>query len=189
MKSGEEVLDDRGYQDEIRHEAEAPATPALIIAYGNPLRNDDGLGWSVADALEQKLGSASIEIVRLQQLTPELAEKISRFQTVIFIDAESPDRRDRMPGDVHVEEIAAEDFGFTAHTRFSHFLTPSVLVNLAAKLYGSNVRAFSLAVTGQNFDHGELISAAVQAALPRIVSRIERLLAMVNAETITEVGA
>jgi hydrogenase maturation protease len=86
MKSGQEVLDDRGCRDEIRDKAEAPATPALIIAYGNPLRNDDGLAWSVADALERKLGPASVEIVRLQQLAPELAEKVCRFQTIIFID-------------------------------------------------------------------------------------------------------
>jgi len=189
MKSGQEVLDDRGYRNEIHNNAEAPAAPAVIIAYGNPLRNDDGLAWSVADALERKLGPASVEIVRLQQLTPELAEKVSRFQTVIFIDAEWPDRRDRQPGDVHLEEIAAQDFGFTAHTRFSHFLTPSVLVNLAAKLYGANARAFSVTVTGQNFDHGQSISPAVQSALPRIASRIEQLLATVKAETMTEVGA
>src|SRR5579862_9528285 len=52
----------------------------LIIAYGNPLRCDDGIAWRAADALAQKLSDSDVEIVRLHQLAPELAETISHFK-------------------------------------------------------------------------------------------------------------
>ena len=35
----------------------------LIIAYGNPLRSDDGLAWHAAKAIEGKFGSSEVEIL------------------------------------------------------------------------------------------------------------------------------
>jgi hydrogenase maturation protease len=48
----------------------------LIIGYGNPLREDDGVGWQVADQL-LKNSEGSIKVLTAHQLTPELAEPIS----------------------------------------------------------------------------------------------------------------
>ncbi|MGB8912139.1 MAG: hydrogenase maturation protease, partial [Candidatus Sulfotelmatobacter sp.] len=59
----------------------------LIVAYGNPLRSDDGVGWIVADDLRQRLASSNVEVLQLTQLLPEVAESISRADTVIFVDA------------------------------------------------------------------------------------------------------
>lgn len=60
----------------------------LIIGYGNPLRGDDGLGWHVAQRLAAVLPQHRARIEVCHQLTPELAEPISRADLVIFIDAE-----------------------------------------------------------------------------------------------------
>src|SRR5262245_29107852 len=59
----------------------------LIIGYGNPLRADDGVGWQAARHLAELLRDEPIEILALHQLTPELAEPISRADLIIFIDA------------------------------------------------------------------------------------------------------
>ena len=59
----------------------------LIIAYGNPLRSDDGVGWIVAEELRRRLASPEVEVLQLQQLLPEVAESVSRAETVIFVDA------------------------------------------------------------------------------------------------------
>ncbi len=147
----------------------------LIVAYGNPLRSDDGLAWRAADALEAKLRSPKVEILRLHQLTPELAEKFSRAQAVIFIDAASADGEERRPGEIRIEEIHAEEAGSSVPSRFSHHLTPAVVVALAAQLFGTRARAFSVTLTGQDFGHGESLSAAVQDSLPDFVARIESL--------------
>ena len=59
----------------------------LIVAYGNPMRSDDGIAWRAADALAPKVSESDVEILRLHQLTPELADAVRNFGTVIFVDA------------------------------------------------------------------------------------------------------
>lgn len=147
----------------------------LIVAYGNPLRSDDGLAWRVADALEAEFSSPQVEILRLHQLTPELAERVSRVGAVIFVDAASAEGGERLPGEIRIEEIHAEEAGSSVQTRFSHHLTPAVVVAMAAQLYSANARAFSATLTGESFEHGESFSAAVCNSLPQFITRIEAL--------------
>ena len=147
----------------------------LIVAYGNPLRSDDGLAWRVADALEAKFSATQVEILRLHQLTPELAEKVSRADSVIFVDAAAAADGGRPPGEIHIEKIHAEEAGPSAQSRFSHHLTPSLVIAIAAQLYGARAHAFSANLTGENFEHGESFSAAVHDSLPEFINRIEVL--------------
>lgn len=142
----------------------------LVIAYGNPMRCDDGLAWHAAAALEQKFAGSSIEIVRVHQLTPELAETVSHSEGVIFVDAAHGGNA--RPGEIHGEAISL------AHDapHFSHGLSPGAVMALARELFGASPRAFSVALTGQCFDHGESLSPAVVAALPALVARVDGLL-------------
>jgi hydrogenase maturation protease len=142
-------------------------TGILIIAYGNPMREDDGLAWRAADELEAKLSSSKIEVLRLHQLAPELAETISHVDAVIFVDAAI--KPNRPPGDVHCEPIT----GIPGDVTFSHQLSPHAVVALARQLYNASPRAFSVTMTGQDFDHAECLSPPVAAALPALINRIE----------------
>ena len=63
------------------------AARVLIIAYGNPLRCDDGVAWRAAEALEGKFPSEQVEILRLHQLAPELADAVRQRELVLFVDA------------------------------------------------------------------------------------------------------
>jgi hydrogenase maturation protease len=141
----------------------------LIVAYGNPLRSDDGVAWRAADALEDKFRNEEVEILRLHQLAPELAETVSRFAVAIFVDAAA--RSDGPRGEVRCEEIVSSE----SESRFTHHLSPQGVLSLAAQLYHASPHAFSVTVTGQSFDHGESLSPAVEAALPVLVARIEAL--------------
>ena len=144
----------------------------LIIAYGNQLRSDDGVAWRAADLLAEKLHAPDVEILRLHQLTPELADRLRGFDRVIFVDAALSEDPDMEPGTVRVEEIA----GATPdRARFSHAFSPQKVLGLAAELYGVRPHAFVVTVTGANFDHGDSLSAAVADALPDLISTIERL--------------
>ena len=146
----------------------------LIIAYGNPLRSDDGVAWRAAEALRKQFSPAEIEIEIdcLHQLSPELAETASRFPCVIFVDAASlPEGH---PGEIRVGELGSKDPADSA-THFSHALSPHAIVRLAETLYGAKPRAFAVTVTGQNFDYGEGLSPAIAAVLPHLVARIEVL--------------
>ena len=144
----------------------------LIIAYGNPLRSDDGVAWRAAEALRGKLSPADIEIECLHQLAPELAETISRFPRVIFVDAASAP--EGHPGEIRLEELGRKDAADSGSPLF-HALSPHAVIRLAETLYGAKPQAFAVTVTGEKFDHGESLSADVAAALPDLVARIERL--------------
>lgn len=138
----------------------------LIIAYGNPLRSDDGIAWQAAEQLRHMLqGPAEIFCVR--QLTPELAEDLSRAQLVIFLDACCSGSKGR----VACERITAAP----AQPQFSHHLTPAHLLGLCDWLYGIGPQAFLVTIPGGNFDYGEQPSRMVSEALPRVVEQVVEL--------------
>ena len=143
----------------------------LIIAYGNPMRSDDGIAWRAADALEDQFSSSEVDILRVHQLAPEMAEEITRCDTVIFMDAASADGPNGKPGEVRCQEIGLLE----GPPRFSHQLSPAAVVALARQLYGARPSAFSVTLAGQCFDHGDSLSPVVQAALPTLVARIAAL--------------
>jgi hydrogenase maturation protease len=149
-----------------------PALRVAIIAYGNPLRSDDGIGWHAAEILRRELEAARTEIVCAHQLTPELEETASRADIVIFIDAGCSGD----PGQVACTEVRPE----TEIVGFSHRLSPGQLIALCAELHTSTPRGFAVSVAGASFDHGERLSATARAALPRLVDLTKSLVAMPN---------
>jgi hydrogenase maturation protease len=148
----------------------------LIVAYGNPLRSDDGLAWHVADALENKLFQSDVEILRLHQLGPELAETVSHFRSVFFVDAAVPIDDGVTAGEISIQEIPRAKIEEETASRFSHSLSPITVVALAMRLYGALPKLFSATIAGCNFDHGETLSPQVAAAVPRLVAGMESLI-------------
>ncbi|SRR5581483_5110502 len=139
---------------------------ALLIGYGNPLRQDDGLGWQVAARLEAV--PSGLQVIACHQLTPELAEPISRADRVVFVDA----RRGQTAGRVASHPVAPD----MAASAFSHHLAPGVLLALALALYGSCPPAWVVTVAGATFGHGPDLSPAVAAAVPAVVRHVRALL-------------
>jgi hydrogenase maturation protease len=144
----------------------------LIIAYGNPLRSDDGVAWRAADLLAQRFSESELEILSLHQLAPELSETIRHFATVIFIDATAAED-ETSTGQIHVEELAPQARADKSH--FTHAISPQTVVALAATLYGAKPQAFLVTVTAASFDHGDTLSPSVEVALPTLVSEVSRL--------------
>ena len=140
----------------------------LIIGIGNPLRSDDGIGWRAAERLRACIPSTVAHVIATHQLTPELAEAASRSICVIFIDASLFGA----PGQVTCAQIEAAP---QAECN-SHWLTPEQILALSAELYGTEPLAFTISIGGADFSHGELLSEAVQAALPKIVTVVDELL-------------
>jgi hydrogenase maturation protease len=137
------------------------------------MRCDDGIAWRAADALAPNFSEPDVEILRLHQLTPELADSVRNCREVIFVDAASCDGIQNKPGMIRAEEIRG---GASEPARFSHVLSPKKILDLALHLYGANPRAFVVTVAGEDFGHGDSLSATVASALPELVSRIERLI-------------
>ena len=140
----------------------------LILGYGNPLRGDDGVGWHAAQRLLERSAELNADVMSCHQLTPELAEAVSRAERVIFIDA----RVGPAPGAVEVSEVAA---GAPELPTFSHHLDPSTLVALAQRLYGRAPEAWILTVAGESFADTDQLSASVQSSLAELTRQVESL--------------
>jgi hydrogenase maturation protease len=140
----------------------------LIVAYGNPLRSDDGVAWRAADALEARLPTPEVEILRLHQLAPELAETARHSDYLIFLDAASGSSG--LPGEIRVEEI--QHLERTDRSRFSHVIAPQDVISLVRTLYAATPKAILITVIGASFEHGESLSPAVEAALPVLVDHV-----------------
>lgn len=148
------------------------AARILIVAYGNPLRSDDGVGWRAADLLRKSFSESNVEILSLHQLGPELSETVSHFATVIFIDAAAV-ADNTSPGQIDLEELAP--YAGAGTSGFTHAVSPQTVIGLAATLYGANSRAYLVTVTAASLDHGDTLSPPVEAALPTLVSEVSRL--------------
>src|SRR5215471_11241439 len=102
--------------------------PILVIAYGNPLRSDDAIAWRAVEKLRNQLPS-SVETMCVHQLTPELAEDISRADLVVFLDASSHGQ----PGAVRCQTISAE----SGEINVFHHLKPQEILGLCNRLYSA----------------------------------------------------
>ena len=69
--------------------------PALLLACGNSLRQDDGVGLRIAEAAEQLFPASRLRIVAAQQFTPEMAAELAATELVIFVDASAAMSRGR----------------------------------------------------------------------------------------------
>jgi hydrogenase maturation protease len=149
----------------------------LIIGYGNPLREDDGVGWRVVEEIDngqivgdlQSLVNCQLSTVAVHQLLPELAEDVSEAGLVIFVDASVTGE----PGTVAVQEIApvAQKVG-----AFTHHFDPAGLLGYARDLYGRFPRAYLVTVTAVSLGYGEGLSDTVEAAVPNVLNQIEKLI-------------
>ena len=143
--------------------------PLLLIGYGNPLRQDDGLGWCIAIAMES-LGLPGLQVVATQQLTLELATPIAMAENVVFVDATYGDSATPPPPPVIEPLCFQPQAPDLAPQALSHQLTPQVLLLLAGQLYGHQPAALQLLVPGQWDGHGEGFSPIAAAAMARAIT-------------------
>jgi hydrogenase maturation protease len=115
--------------------------------------------------LAKALAGKDVEVITCHQLTPELAEPLSKCRRAVFIDADAEGK----PGEIHrrtVRPKAPESSSFT------HNCTPSGLLASAKQLYGHRPQAIVITVTALSFEFGDTLSPIVSAALPKVVELV-----------------
>jgi len=147
-----------------------PANPArcLILACGNTLRSDDGVGLCLAGWAEQRFREhPEVQTLARHQWTPELAEDISRAQTVMFIDC----CVDAYPGSVRLVPVEPAQGTLTLAT---HRVGPADLLALSRDLYQALPRhAMLLTIGAGSLEFGETFSEPVRSTLPDACCLIE----------------
>ena len=87
---------------------------------------------------------------------------MSRASRALFIDVSVAGQ----PGTIATRVVAPDG---TDSGPLSHHLSAATLLLMAERLFGHAPPTTLLTVSGTNFDHGEQLSPAVAAALPRLV--------------------
>ncbi len=117
----------------------------LVIGYGNPGRQDDGLGPALIEKLEINKPDF-MELESNYQLTVEDAFTVAQFGTVVFVDA-TLDGREPYSFD-HLNP--GTDGSVT-----SHAISPQTVLSLACTLFQAETKAYLLGIRGYEFDQFE----------------------------------
>ena len=127
----------------------SPEPRILVLGYGNPGRQDDGLGPAVAAGID-RLGWSNITAYDNYQLNIEDALEVAGHDVVWFVDAAKAG-----PAPYHVRALsAALSIGFTSHS-----VRPEAILAIARQYYGKSPQAFLLAIRGYQFEFVEELTA------------------------------
>jgi hydrogenase maturation protease len=143
------------------------------MGFGNIFRRDDGVALRVVNALREHLNRPpmdweedgfddlghSVDTVLLHQLVPEVAETVSQYDQVIFVDAHVSQIEDP----VRVEAIDA----CYRESTVPHQLHPCSILAMANELYGCSTEGLLVSVRGHDFDFGDQLSAQTARLVPQ----------------------
>ena len=135
-----------------------PNKRILIYAFGNPGRQDDGLGNRIVEELEPWLRERGIDHVELEsnyQLNIEDADTIKDMDIVVFVDASIEDIDGFHMGEVKPSKGRSE---FTMHAA-----SPAYILALCIKLYQKHPQTYLLQIRGYEWEFLEKLST--QAAM------------------------
>jgi hydrogenase maturation protease len=146
--------------------------PVLVLGYGNPGRQDDGLGCTAAEAIAD-LGLAGVRTSAKYQLAIDDALDVSECAAVIFVDAS---RTAVAPFSVQPVEASLEQMFFA-----SHDVRPEFILGLCRRLYGCSPDARLIGIRGYAFDFDEGLTDPARANLKTALAYIRGVLSGRNA--------
>jgi hydrogenase maturation protease len=142
----------------------------LVYGYGNPGRQDDGLGSELVRRLElwrEAEGIDGLDFDENYQLNIEDAEIVSRYKLVIFADASTEDIGDFLLTDVDGEK----DVAFTTHAA-----SPGYIVQLCHDLFNAFPVVKLLHIKGYEWEFDESLSEKAEKNLDKALAFIKKLI-------------
>jgi hydrogenase maturation protease len=149
----------------------------LLLGYGNPDREDDGVAWHILRALAVKMGLPApdsyeddfpenpyVDFAFYLQLTPEMAEDISGYEYVCFMDAHTGN----IPEEVRIIDVES-DF---QKSPFTHHLTPQSLLSICETLYNTKPESALLSVRGYRFLFSRTLSEPTSTLVTEAVELV-----------------
>jgi hydrogenase maturation protease len=148
----------------------------LFIGYGNPDRQDDGVAWHVLAGIANQLGletsdswedplpsTPEVEFSFNLQLTPELAQDLTAYDRVCFVDAHTG----KIPENVQMVDVIPE----YQTSPFTHHLTPEMLLSMCESLYHYVPEAILISVRGYEFGFEVELSPFTESLVDEAVHR------------------
>jgi len=140
----------------------------LVYGYGNPGRQDDGLGVALSELIEKE-NFPGVKTDSNYQLNAEDALEISERDVVIFADAS---RDESVSGFSFTKLEPAAEISFTTHSMSA----PSVLA-LCEEIYKKTPDAYMLGIKGFEWEINEGFSEKAKINLEKACYFLKRLLA------------
>lgn len=139
----------------------------LVIACGNPLRGDDGVGPAAADIVKswQLPGT---KVLAVHQLVPELIDELKSVQRALFIDAGTNFEGAFQAGVIQPKK---------SRRFFGHHETPANLLALMHELEARAPDAWQVSISALSFDHGDQMTRKAQDHLHAALGWIRDFLA------------
>lgn len=137
-------------------------TEVLVIGYGNTLRGDDGVGPRVAELIGN-LRLPGVRTLICALLTPELADPISRAETVLFVDAAVD-----APQEVQWRRLEPGE----SSQLMAHAADPRTMLALSRDVFGRVPEAWWLTIPAVDLGFREEFSPVVQQGFIEAVNTI-----------------
>ena len=133
----------------------------LVYGYGNPGREDDGLGIALVKKLEEWVKDSKISGIEFDsnyQLNIEDAEAISGKDLVVFVDAST----EEIENFVITEVTGENEVSFTTHAA-----SPGFIVKLCAELFEKYPKVLLLHIKGYRWEFKEGLSEGAENNLQK----------------------
>jgi hydrogenase maturation protease len=146
------------------------AKKILIYGYGNPGRQDDGLGNAFVQRFEEWVSTEHIpgfEFDSNYQLNIEDAANIADKDLVVFVDASE----EEIPDFILTPVDDSAKVTFTTHAA-----SPGYIVNLCRTLYNQAPPAYMLHIKGYEWDFKEGLSQMAKSNLEKALEGMKAIL-------------
>jgi len=150
----------------------ATKTRILVYGYGNPGRQDDGLGIEMVKMVQEWIDRHELDCMTSEdnyQLNVEDAETISKMEYVVFVDATKEDIHEYKFAEVDPTDKKVE---FTMHA-----VSPGYVLNLSKELFGKAPKTYILGIKGYEWDFKEALSDNAKLNLEQAYQFLTRKLA------------
>jgi hydrogenase maturation protease len=157
----------------------------IVVGLGNPILGDDGVGWKVAEKIEQQLASSPtpllsgegsrLDVDCLSLGGISLMEHLIDYDRAILIDAFASDGD---PGSIHVMKLKDMPNYSAFHISSAHDTSLENAIEIGSSL-GAHLPEDIMVVgiaTQRIYDFSEELSPPVAAAMPQAVKIVLELL-------------
>ncbi|OQX77628.1 MAG: hypothetical protein B6D61_06865 [Bacteroidetes bacterium 4484_249] len=146
------------------------ANKILVYGYGNPGRQDDGLGDAFVEKLQEwanKEGLDNLEFDSNYQLNIEDAAEIAEKDLVIFADASTEE----------IEDFILTPVDESAKVAFTtHAASPGYIVKLCSDLFAKNPATYLLHIKGYEWEFKEGLTEKAKTNLELAFSDMKQKL-------------
>lgn len=149
----------------------------LIIGLGNPILGDDGVGWKVARAIEERLGEREkVEVDCLAIGGLGLMERMLGYGRVILVDA--IETGNLQPGAVTYFELHELQALGRGHTGSAHDATLGTALQAATAMGAATPKRVDVVAIESRacYDFSEELSPELNAAVPVATQMVLNLL-------------